>query len=173
MQVSLFTMYQYCNVRPSMHKFIEILKSDNKTNLFKLFKYTKASHQFRTSLAYISSWQLILIFYIFHVKCFTWMWMAVQIVALRISEHEDAAKGVKLRMDMTVCRENSLAKSELSITTAMKNVYFAAEEDLANSIVPKLNTFLLHQVSICEINKNAFNFQSHYMIKSDQDSNLT
>jgi len=42
-----------------MHKFIEILKSNNKTNLFKLFKYTKASHQFRTSLAYISSWQLI------------------------------------------------------------------------------------------------------------------
>ena len=74
---------------------------------------------------------------------------------------------------MTVCRENSLAKSELSITTAMKNVYFAAEEELANSIVPKLNTFLLHQVSICEINQNALNFQSPYMIKSDQDSNLT
>ena len=99
--------------------------------------------------------------------------MAVQRVVLRISEHEDAAKGVKLRMDMTVCREKSLAKSELAITTAMKNVYFAAEEDLANSIVPKLNTFLLHQVSICEINQNALNFQSHYMIKSDQDSNLT
>jgi len=56
-----------------MHRFIE--KSNNKTN-------TKASHQFRTSLAYISSWQLILIFYIFHVKCFTWMWAAVQIVVL-------------------------------------------------------------------------------------------
>jgi len=50
----------------------------------------------------------------------------------------------------------------LSITTAMKNVYFAAEEDLASSIVPKLNTFLLHQVSICEINQN---LQSHYLIK--------
>ena len=76
--------------------------------------------------------------------------MTVQIFVLFISEHEDAAKGVKLRTSMTVCRENALTKSESAITTALKNVYFAAEEDLANCMVPKLNKFLLLQVSMDE-----------------------
>ncbi|XP_053384112.1 uncharacterized protein LOC123537389 isoform X2 [Mercenaria mercenaria] len=46
---------------------------------------------------------------------------------------------------MKMAQQTALGKSEAAITAALKNVYFAAKNDLANSMVPELNNLCLKQ----------------------------
>ena len=64
-----------------------------------------------------------------------------------VSDHVAAVAGVKQAGEMTVARQTAnLSKSEAAVTSAMKNVYFAAKENLATTIVPELNALCIEQV---------------------------
>jgi hypothetical protein len=49
---------------------------------------------------------------------------------------------------MQTAQQNALGKSEAAVTSALRNVYFAAKHDLANVVVPELNDLCIKQVCI-------------------------
>lgn len=63
-------------------------------------------------------------------------------------DHEKAVENEELARRMWVVKESAIDKSEAAITAALKNVYFAAKNDLANTMVPALNSLCLQQVVI-------------------------
>ena len=54
----------------------------------------------------------------------------------------------KQSIDMTSARQKALDKSEAAVTSAMRNVYFAAQHHLANAVIPPLNALCIKQVCI-------------------------
>ena len=47
---------------------------------------------------------------------------------------------------METARQQAFSKSEAAVTAALKNVYFAAQQNLPSSVVPHLNELLIEQV---------------------------
>jgi hypothetical protein len=49
-------------------------------------------------------------------------------------------------MEVHVVKTNAINKSRDAVISAMTNVYFAAKNDLANAVVPKLHKLCIIQV---------------------------
>jgi hypothetical protein len=65
-----------------------------------------------------------------------------------ISDHKEASQATSLKTSMSNARATAISKSEAAVVSAMTNVYFAAQNNLASSLVPDLNRLCILQVKI-------------------------
>lgn len=73
------------------------------------------------------------------------------------NSHTFAATVSKQTRDMDKAKVAALSKSKNAIVSAMTNVMFAAQHDIANTIVPELHQLCITQVFILEYNNTILN----------------
>lgn len=56
-----------------------------------------------------------------------------------ISDHKKADEAYKQSQSMVAARQSATSKSETAVTAALKNVYYAAKQNLSSSVITSLN----------------------------------
>lgn len=60
-----------------------------------------------------------------------------------ISDHKKADEASKQSQTMVAARHIATSKSEAAVTAALKNVYYAAKQNLPSSVIPSLNSLCI------------------------------